>query len=76
VEKNFVWHACHEILPTRVNLHRRKIVDDALCPLCGIEEESVIHVLWQCPSAADVWSVWCKKLQKWSSDGSDFFTFS
>lgn len=44
--KNFLWYACHEILPTRVNLHRRKIVEDALCPLCGSEEESVIHVLW------------------------------
>jgi hypothetical protein len=69
---NFLWHACHEILPTCVNLHRRKIVEDALCPLCGSEEESIIYVLWQCPAIADVWSVGCKKLQKWSSEGSTF----
>jgi hypothetical protein len=71
-EKKFLWRACHEILPTRTNLHRRKIVEDDLCHLCGQEEETVLHVLWQCPAAADAWSVGCKKLQKWSSDGSDF----
>ena len=59
-------------MPTRVNLYRRKIVEDALCPLCGREEETVLHVLWQCPSIADVWSVGCRKLQKWSLDGRDF----
>ena len=32
----------------------------------------MLHVIWQCPSAADVWSVGCRKLQKWSSDGRDF----
>lgn len=72
VEKNFLWRACHEILPTRVNLHRRKIVEDALWPQWGSEAESVIHALWQCPAAVDVWSVGGKKLQKWSSKGSDF----
>jgi hypothetical protein len=71
-EKNFLWYAFHEILPTRTNLHRRKIVEDDLCPLCGREEETILHVLWQCSAAADVWNVGCKKLQKWSSDGRDF----
>jgi ribonuclease HI len=70
--KIFLWRACHEILPTWVNLYRRKIVEDALCPLCGREEETVLHVLWQCPSTADMWSVGCRKLQKWSSNGRDF----
>jgi hypothetical protein len=56
VEKNFLWHPCSEILPTRENLCRRKIIMDPLCPLCGIEVEFGFHILCQCPSAMDVWS--------------------
>jgi hypothetical protein len=31
VEKHFLWRACHDILPTRVNLCARKIITDPLC---------------------------------------------
>jgi len=31
--KIFTSRACHDILPTRVNLHKRKVVEDNLC-LC------------------------------------------
>lgn len=53
VEKNFLWKACHDILPTRVNLKTKKIVEDPSCPLCGREQETTVHILWQCPSAMD-----------------------
>jgi hypothetical protein len=46
VEKKFLWHACNEILPTRENLCRRKIIMDPLCPLCGIKVEFGFHILW------------------------------
>lgn len=72
VEKNFLWRACHDILPTRVNLHRQKIIDDPLCPICEIEEETVLHVLLQCPAAVDVWCVGDKKLQKSTMTGKEF----
>ena len=32
---NFLWRACSDILPTRVNLLRRKIQIDPQCSLCG-----------------------------------------
>ena len=51
VEKNFFWRACQDILPTRENLMRRKIVEDPLCPICGVEPETPYHILWACPSA-------------------------
>jgi hypothetical protein len=36
VEKHFLWKASHEILPTCSNLFRRKIIDDPMCPICGL----------------------------------------
>jgi hypothetical protein len=72
VEKNFIWRACHDILPTRENLQKRKVVNDPLCPVCGKEEETTVHILWNCPSAMDVWGVSCKKFQKSSLTGPRF----
>jgi hypothetical protein len=47
--KNFMWRACHNILPTRDNL-MRKIITDSRCPICGIEVERLYIfcglVLW------------------------------
>ena len=40
VEKNFIWRACHDILPTRANLFKRKILTDPLCLFCGAEAET------------------------------------
>lgn len=54
--KKFLWRACHNILPTQENLRRHKIYLDLACPVCGLEEEIAIHILWQCSSARDVWS--------------------
>jgi hypothetical protein len=63
-EKNFLWRACNNILPTKENLCRRKIIMDSLCMFCGMEVESGFHILWQCPSAMDVWSGGCPKFRK------------
>jgi hypothetical protein len=64
VERNFLWRACHEILPTRESLCRRKIISDPTCPICERDVETGIHILWTCPSAMDVWSVCNRKIQK------------
>jgi hypothetical protein len=71
-EKNFLWRACHESLPTRQNLKWRNIIDDASCPFCNMEDETAIHILWQCPSAKDVWCVGPKMLQKSTEEGKNF----
>jgi hypothetical protein len=72
VEKKFLWRACHEILPTRKNLQRRKIIEDPLCPICGLEEETVLHILWECSLARNVWGISDVKFQKCSSLGMRF----
>jgi hypothetical protein len=60
----FIWRACNEILPTRGNLFKRKIVPDPLCPMCGLEPETSGHILWWCESARAVWSLSGGYLQK------------
>jgi hypothetical protein len=52
--KIFLWRACHNLLPTKVNLCIRKVVEDNLCPCCTRKVESVIHALWCCLAAQDV----------------------
>jgi hypothetical protein len=57
VEKHFIWRACNDSLPTRENLAKRKVITDSICPFCEQEMETCCHILWQCPSAKDVWSM-------------------
>ena len=43
--KVFGWRACRNILPTRVNLVHKKIIQDNRCELCKFEVETGIHAL-------------------------------
>jgi hypothetical protein len=72
--KVFTWWALHDILPTRVNLVRRKVIEDNLCPVCKTERETVIHVLWTCPVAQDVWRGSLSNFQKCGTNYSSFLT--
>jgi hypothetical protein len=74
--KNFMWRACHNLLLTRDNLVRRKIVDDLKCPICGLDAETMFHILWACPSSMDVWSVGLRLFQKFVSPASDFLALA
>jgi hypothetical protein len=52
--KLFMWRARHNLLPTKINLVQKKVVDDSSCPCCGMPEETLCHALWECPTAQDV----------------------
>lgn len=65
--KMFAWRACQNLLPTRENLCRRKVIKDPYCPCCGIVVENVIHCLWSCPAAGDVWGDYRSCFHKFSS---------
>jgi ribonuclease HI len=71
-EKNFMWRACRNLLPTKENLLQRKVVSEPLCPICGRETETVFHILWDCPSARDVWGASERCFQKCSFTGPNF----
>ncbi|GLT77762.1 hypothetical protein SLA2020_493220 [Shorea laevis] len=71
--KTFLWRMCNNSLPTKVNLHQRKVTSDSLCPLCEIHPETTGHVLWHCAAAQDVWMESSRRIQKLSIGADDGF---
>ena len=62
--KKFWWRARQDILPTRVNLVRRKIIAERGCQ-CGKKvPESALHAIWECGVAQDVWASCAISLEK------------
>jgi hypothetical protein len=53
--KMFVWKVCKNILPTKDNPMRWKVTQEACCLICNGSVEMAKHILWECPSAQDVW---------------------
>ena len=62
---------CHDILPTRLNLTKRRIISDNRSPICCRCPESTIHVLWECAVAQNVWASSVKILQKGCTGQND-----
>ena len=58
--RHFTWRACREILPTKVNLKRRKVVDVDSCEECNDGIENSGHLFWSCQRARQIWQ--CTKL--------------
>ena len=57
--KTFIWRAYRDILPTKVNLTRRKILLDARCDCCEVGVESTDHILLSCTYSDMVWKSTC-----------------
>ena len=70
--KVFLWRACSNILPTKDNLVKRGVLNEDQCIFCLKEKETVLLILWDCPSSQDVWGVCNKNLQKSSMVFSTF----
>jgi ribosomal protein L37AE/L43A len=70
--KLFEWRASKNILPTKINLFNRRVVEDNQCPCCGQEEEDELHAIWSCLAAKDVWASGSRIFQKSSFLGSSF----
>jgi hypothetical protein len=70
--KIFSWRVCHGVLPTRDNLRRRKVLEDPSCPCCLREKETLIHAIWYCPAAQDVWGCHLSHFQKCSWEVHSF----
>lgn len=54
--KSFCWRALHEIIPTKVNLQKKGIDTNLICPICNCFLESSDHVLFTYSRAKSVWN--------------------
>lgn len=53
--KMFMWRVCLNILPVRENLRKKKVVPNAICPICQKEQETIEHALLLCSWTRPVW---------------------
>ena len=67
----FGWRACQDILPTWVNLVRRKIITEKGCQCCTRVLEFALHAIWECGVVQDVWVGCAIRLQKCTTDFPD-----
>lgn len=42
--KHFTWKLKHNAISTKLNLTRRRVARDSMCPVCKNEEESLEHL--------------------------------
>ncbi|KQJ89430.1 hypothetical protein BRADI_4g25636v3 [Brachypodium distachyon] len=68
--KIFVWRTLHGALPCRVVLANRHIKVSGQCPLCAIGAEDILHMLFKCPRAAEIWSL--LECQKFISEALEY----
>ena len=54
---HFTWRSCRNILPTKENLLRRKIVMDGCYEECCEDVESSGHLFWECLWARKIWAL-------------------
>ena len=53
--RHFIWRACTDSLPTKMNLIKRVSIPNALCERCGSEVEDSAHALWGCIGLKEIW---------------------
>ena len=69
----FAWRVRMDKLPTRLNLSLRGMeIPSILCPICGVEVESISHLLFSCSLARDILS---KVFQWWSLDATSLHSY-
>jgi hypothetical protein len=54
--KIFLWRALHGIVPLKSILANKHIGTSGQCPVCMAAPEDVLHLLFQCTAAREVWT--------------------
>lgn len=70
--RHFAWRVSRDILPTKENLCKRRILLENTCEECGTALEFSGHLFWSCTKAQRVWG--CTKLPS-SIRSSQFHSF-
>ena len=51
----FLWLVSHQVIMTSMERKRRHLSDNGMCQLCKNEDETILHVLRDCPAAMGLW---------------------
>ena len=70
--KLFGWKIVHNGVPTRVNLARRGMQVDKVCPRCGEEDETLEHMLLYCGDSQRAWYISPLRLDVRKAQGGKF----
>ena len=54
--KWFQFRLLHRLLPTKRFLYIRKLSESSVCTFCQREEESILHLFWDCQHVQKFWS--------------------
>jgi hypothetical protein len=57
--RQFLWRIAHNSLPVRLNLQRRGIDIDPICPSCNRLNEDGCHLFFRCKKAKVLWRRCC-----------------
>jgi hypothetical protein len=55
--KIFLWRALHGILPLKCILANPHVGTEGGCPICNSGLEDVLHLLFKCPVAMELWAL-------------------
>jgi hypothetical protein len=53
--KIFTWRLCHNSLPTRMNIKRKRVELDTVCPMCNRADEDGGHLFLKCKKVKPLW---------------------
>ncbi|KAF7800755.1 Ribonuclease H protein [Senna tora] len=53
--RSFIWLITHGKILTNSHRRHRNLTDNATCPRCGREDETVLHALRDCDEVAELW---------------------
>lgn len=54
---HFLWKCVNNALPAAANMKHRHITKDGRCMRCSMENETINHILFECPYARLVWAL-------------------
>lgn len=53
--KHLIWRAYNESLPTKLNLFKRKVTNNAIYEVCEAEMEDTVHTIQGCQRVKEIW---------------------
>ena len=62
--KVFLWRACLRALPTKVNLQKRRVVDNSTCDQCECMAEDEFYALWDCEKVREAWALAFREVRR------------